>query len=150
MKLMGMTASAIALSFAAVAAVGAFAQQSESKSKVTVKDGKSIDVTGCLEPSSRENTYMLTHVADKKGALHSYILVADDVDFAKHVGHRVQVSGKAADRGDAKVEVETKTKTTDAKGDDKTTHTKSTVEGDISGVPYLGVESLKMVAAVCP
>ena len=93
---------------------------------------------------------MLTNVADKKGAMHSYMLVSDDQDFAKHVGHRVQLEGKVTDRGDAKIEVETKTKTKVEHGDDKESKSKSTMKGDMEGMPYLGVKSLKMIAASCP
>jgi hypothetical protein len=150
MKLIGTaTACTVALSFATLLASGQ-QQQTETKSKVTVKDGKSVEVTGCVAPAASDHKFILTHVADKKGALHSYMLVGEADDLAKHVGHRVQISGKATDRGDAKVEVETKTKTTDSHGDDKESHSKSTVEGDIAGLPFLGVESVKMIAAVCP
>jgi hypothetical protein len=92
---------------------------------------------------------MLTNVADKKGAKPNYMLVPDDHDVAKHVGHRVQISGKATDR-DGKVEIETKTKTKVAHGDDQETSSKSTLKGDIPGMAYLSVKSLKMIAATCP
>jgi hypothetical protein len=92
---------------------------------------------------------MLTNVADTTGALHSYVLVSDDTDLSKHVGHRVQIDGKAADRGDGKIKTETKTKMK-VDGDDKETKAKSEVKGDLAGLPYLGVKSLKMVAASCP
>ena len=36
-----------------------------------------------------------------------YALVTDD-DLSKHVGHRIEVRGKATDKGDAKVTIETK------------------------------------------
>ena len=147
MKHIGMTIFAAALAVASLAAAG----QTSTKSKVTVKDGKDVDVTGCVASatSGGGNKYMLTNVADKNGAMHSYLLVNDD-DLAKHVGHRVQISGTAADRGDGKVEIETKTKTKVEHGDDKETKSKSTVEGDLAGMAYLKVKSLKMVAAVCP
>jgi hypothetical protein len=90
----------------------------------------------------------LTNVADKSGALHNYMLVSDDKDLAKHVGHRVRIEGKATDRGDGKVKIETKTKTKVEDGDDKETTSKSEIEG--TGPSYLGVRSFKMIAAVCP
>jgi hypothetical protein len=93
---------------------------------------------------------MLTNVADKTGALHSYILVSDDADLAKHVGHRLQLDGKVADRGDAKVTIETKTKTKVEHGEDQQTTKKTEIEGDATGYPYLNVKSMKMIAAVCP
>ncbi|HMB79867.1 MAG TPA: hypothetical protein VKI43_07360 [Vicinamibacterales bacterium] len=148
MKLIGMTICAAAL---CVASLGADAGQTSTKSKVTVKDGKDVDVTGCVASASSGSgdKYMLTNVADKKGAMHSYMLASDD-DLGKHVGHRVQISGKAADRGDGKVEIETKTKTKVEHGDDKETKSKSTMEGDLAGMPFLSVKSLKMIAASCP
>ena len=147
MKLIGMTVCAATV---CLASLGAAPQQTEMKSKIEVKDGKSVDVTGCIAPMASGTGFMLTNVADKNGAMHSYMLVADDGDLSKHVGHRVQITGKAADRGDGKVEVDTKTKTKVEHGDDKKTHSKSTVKGDMPGVAYLGVKSVKMIAAVCP
>jgi hypothetical protein len=67
----------------------------------------------------------------------------DDID--KHVGHRVEITGKAADQGKGKIKVETKTEGTTGK-----TESKSEVKGDLKGLPFLGVKSLKMIATVCP
>jgi hypothetical protein len=141
-----------AVCFATVCAValGAQTSQTETKSKIKVKDGKEVLVTGCVEANASGNNFMLTNAADKTGALHSYILVSDDDDLAKHVGHRVQISGKATDRGDAKIETETSTKTKMEHGDDKETHSKSEAKGDLPGMPFLGVKSVKMIAASCP
>jgi len=147
MKLIGITVSAAAL---CLASLGANAGQTEIKSKIKVKGGEEVKVTGCVAPVASGTGFMLTNVADKNGAMHSYMLVSDDDDLSKHVGHRVQLTGKVTDRGNAKVEMETKTKTKVDHGDDKETHSKSTVEGDMTGLAYLGVQSLKMIAAVCP
>ena len=147
MKLIGMTICAAAI---CLASLGADAGQTEMKSKITVKDGKDVDVTGCVAPAASGTGFMLTNVADKKGAVHSYMLVSEDADLSKHVGHRVQLTGKVTDRGDAKIKVETKTKTKVEHGDDQETHSKSTMAGDMAGVAYLGVKSLKMIAAACP
>jgi hypothetical protein len=124
--------------------------QTETKSTIKVKDGKSVTVTGCVAPMTGGPGLMLTNVADKTGALHDYMLVSDDADLGKHVGHRVRIEGKVTDRGDAKVSVETKTKTKVEHGDDKETTEKSEVKGDAATMPYLGVHSVKMIAAVCP
>jgi hypothetical protein len=131
------------------APVAAQTSETETKSKIAIKGGKDLRVTGCVEPTS-SGDFMLTSVADKDGALHSYMLVSEDVDLAKHVGHRVQISGRAADQGDATIKSETKTKTKVENGDGKETHHKSEVRGDLAGVPFLGVKSVKMIAAVCP
>jgi hypothetical protein len=130
--------------------LGAQTTRTETKSKVSVKSGDSVRVTGCVEPRADGSGFMLTNVADKTGALHNYILVSDDGDLPKHVGHRVQISGRVTDRGDGKVKTETTTKTKVEHGDDRETTRKSEFKGDASVLPYLGVSSLKMIAAVCP
>ena len=144
MKLIGM-ASALAL--AGSVALGA---QTESKSKVMVKDGQDVTVTGCIARNASGTGYMLTNVADKKGMMNDYMLAESEEDFSKHVGHRVTIEGKVADKGDGKVKVETKTKTKVEDGDDKETKTKSEMRGDMDGVRFLGAKSMKMIAATCP
>jgi hypothetical protein len=147
MKLIG-----IAFGLAAACSVGLAAQsaQTDTKSKITVKDGQEVSVTGCIAPTASGTGFMLTNVADNKGAMHNYMLVSDDGDLAKHVGHRMQISGKVTDKGDGKVKVETKTKTKVEHGDDKETHSKSEMKGDMDGMRFLGVKSMKMIAAACP
>ena len=115
MKLIGITVCAAAV---CLASLGTAAGQTETKSTITVKDGKDVAVTGCVAPAASGTGFMLTHVADKSGAMHSYMLVSKDDDLSEHVGHRVQLTGKVTDRGDAKIEVETKTKTKVEHGDD--------------------------------
>jgi hypothetical protein len=147
MRMIWMTICVVTLG---AAALGAQASQTETKSKIMVKDGKEVTVTGCVEPTASGTGFMLTNAADKTGALPSYMLVSDDADLSKHVGHRVQISGKAADRGDAKVKTETTTKTKTEHGPDRETHAKSQVAGDLAGMAFLGVKSVKMIAASCP
>ena len=148
MKLIWTTLEVAAL---CLVSVGSLSAQTDVKSKVTVKDGADVEVTGCVASASRGtgDGYMLTNVADKKGVKPNYILVDEDHDVAKHIGHRVQISGKATDR-DGKIEIETKTKTKVKHGDDQETHSKSTIKGDTVGVAYLRVNSMKMIAATCP
>jgi hypothetical protein len=133
----------------AVSAVSLAAQTSttERKSTVKVKDGENVKVTGCVASVTGGHGFVLTNVADKTGALYNYILVSDEVDLAKHVGHLVQVEGKATDNKNGKVEMETKTKTTVEGGDDRETKRKSEIQGESR---YLGVHSLKKIAAACP
>ena len=141
-----------ALGLAVVGALGLGAQttQTETKSTITVEDGKGVTVTGCVAPMITGPGFMLTNVADKTRALHSYMLVSDNADLANYVGHRVQIKGRVTDRGNAKLKVETKTTTKVEHGDDKHTTNKSEVQGDAAGLPYLGVRSVKMIAAACP
>jgi len=141
-----------AFSLTVACAVGVAAQSSETrtKSKVSIKDGTPVTVTGCVASAPGGTGFVLTNVADKTGALPSYMLVSDRADLSKHLGHRVQLSGKATDRGDAKITTETKQKTDVGGGEDRETRTKTEVKGDAPGMPYLGVTSIKNIAASCP
>lgn len=140
------------IALAVVLATGLAAAQDldgKSKTKVEVKDGKDMKVTGCVERAP-EGGFMLTSVANKDGALGSYILARaeghDDIDdIGKHVGHRVEIDGTAADQGKGKITVESKSEGTSGK-----TEAKSELKGDLKGIPYLGVKSIRMIAAVCP
>jgi hypothetical protein len=138
---------------AVIAACGlATAQDLEKKTqtKVSVEDGRSIKVTGCVERNA-DGGYTLTNVANKDGALGSYVLASDDDDLKDHVGHRVEITGKAADQGkNGKIKVETKNENKMADGDKSKTTSKAEVKGDLKGLPYLGVKSVKMIASVCP
>ncbi len=141
-----------ALSLAVVGTMNLAAQSdTTSKTKITIKDGKSVEVTGCVAPGIPSGSYVLTNVADKRGSMHNYLLIANDADdLKKHVGHRVQIDGKVTDRGDdVKVKIETETKTSTEAGDRKT-ESKSEMKGDAVALPYLGVQSIKMIAASCP
>ena len=130
-----------AVCLAAICAVGLGAQSSTTtKTKVDVKDGKDVMVSGCVEPNPGGG-FMLTTT----GGAMKYALVTDD-DMAKHVGHRVEVKGKAADKGDGKVEIKSTTKA----GDGDKTEAKTEIKGDnMSGMKYLGVKSVKMISKSC-
>src|SRR5207249_393024 len=128
MKLIGSV-----LAVAALAGVALGAQEikttTKEKTKIEVKDGHNVTLTGCLERNA-EGKYMLT---DRHGDM-TYMLVSEDENLSKHVGRFVQVKGLATDRGDAKVQVESKVGTTgevDGRkaGDSKTTTT-TKIEGD--------------------
>ena len=125
---------------AAMLAVGLGAQSgtTKTKTKVEVKDGKDITISGCLASNPRGGYMLTTMTGDMK-----YMLVTDD-DLAKHVGHRIEVKGKATDRGDGKMKVES---TVDS-GDDKT-KTTTEFKGDMTGMHYLGVKSVKMISTSC-
>jgi hypothetical protein len=141
--------------FAVVTACGLVQAQEvekarKSETKITVEDGKDIKATGCVERNA-DGGYMLTNVANKDGAMGSYVLATDDDDDLKdHVGHRVEISGKAADKGNGKVTIETTTESHAADGDKSKTKSKAEVKGDLKGLRYLGVKSVRMLASVCP
>ena len=141
-----MTTITCCLAIAGAVTLGAQSSETTTKTKINVKDGKDVKVTGCVEAGAMGG-YVLTNVADSTGALHGYILVSDDDDFSKHLGHRVQIEGKAADREHGKVEIKTETK---MDGIEKDMHSKSESSGNLADMPYLGVKHLTMVAASCP
>ena len=125
--------------------------KTESKTKVTIKDGKNVKVTGCVT-RSQTGALTLTAVADKKSSLPDYILVLDDYqekDLEKEIGHQVQVEGKAANQGDGKVKFEVEEKTKGTSGDEHKTERSAEMSGDLK-LPLLGVKSFKMIAGACP
>src|SRR4029453_9648490 len=129
----------------------AIAQETVKKSttKISVDDGKDVVVTGCVARTP-EGGLSLTHAAGKDGALGSYTLIAKDderKDLEKHVGHRVEVQGKAADKGDGKLTVKNEAKVQTTDGDTKKRESTTKVEGDLNGMPFLGVKSVRMLAA---
>jgi hypothetical protein len=124
----------------------------KSKTKISIDDGKELTVTGCVARSG-EGDFSLTNAAGKDGALGSYVLVADGdsrENLAKHVGHRVEIKGKAADRGDGEVTVKTETELRSPDGDKKKRQSTTKVKGDLDGLPFLGVKSVRVLATVCP
>jgi hypothetical protein len=132
-----------AFGIAAMCAVGAGAQSgtTQTKTKVEVKDGKDVKINGCLA-SNPTGGYILTNA---NGNL-KYELITDD-DLSKHVGHRMEIEGKAADKGDGKVKIESSVETS---GSDAKAKTETELKGsDMAGMRYLGVKSVKMISATC-
>jgi hypothetical protein len=130
---------AVGVAAMCAASLGAQSGTTTTKTKVDVKDGKDVEVTGCLERNPGGG-YMITN---KDGDLR-YALVTND-DLSKHLGHRVEVQGTAADKGDGKVKIESTVKS----GDEKT-QTTSEVEGhDMKSMKYLGVKSVTMISSSC-
>ena len=131
-----------AFGLAAMFAVGLGAQsgttETKTKTKIDVKDGKDITISGCLAANA-SGGYMLTTTRGEQ----KYALVTDD-DLSKHIGHRMEIKGKAADRGDGKVTIES----TGTSGSDKT-KVKTELKGDSPDMNYLGVKSVKMISKSC-
>lgn len=127
----------------------------KSTTRVIVEDGKELVVTGCLS-RSENGEFRLTHAAGKEGAVGNYLLARSDdeddelAELERHVGHRIEVKGRAADRGDGRIKVETERESRTPDGDTARTKSKSQVEGNLAGLPYLGVESFRVLASVCP
>jgi hypothetical protein len=146
-----MKAFIVGTTFALAASVGLAAQSStvKSKTKVDVKDGKDVVVTGCVKPSTSRPGYILTDVESRQPATSVYLLVGEEDALSKHVGHLVEIKGKATNIGDdAKVEVTTETKVDREHADDSTTKSKTQIEGQ-TAMPYLGVKSVKMLRETC-
>jgi hypothetical protein len=145
------------LGIALAALVGATASaqvKTKTDTKVKVKDGKDVQMTGCVAVASGPSAYMLTNALmdGKNGtAVHDYYLVGDTGDLENHVGHMMEIKGKVSDRGDGKVVVETKTKVEREHADDSKSKEKTEVKGDLTGatLPYLDVSSVKMLRASC-
>jgi hypothetical protein len=145
MKLIG---AAVALAGFCVftAAAQEIKTTTKEKTKMEVKEGKRIEVSGCMD-RSLEGRYVLTNDV---GGL-KYLLVTDD-DLSKYIGRRVEVKGLATDKGDAKVQIE---KTVGSSGevdgkkvDDQKTKTKTEIEGNV-GMPYMSVKSIKKLSDSC-
>ena len=137
-----------AFALAMTTAVGLGAQSEVKRTtKVEVKGGKEITTTGCVDRLG-DGRFTLTGV----GGEVQYVLVGHE-NMTKHLGKRIQVRGKATDLGDAEVKTETKTTTKidvddgpDAKSERKTTNEQ---KGDVAGVRYLNVDSVKSLSDSC-
>jgi hypothetical protein len=143
--------AAIVSLMTAGASVLAQEQVKKSKTSMSIDSGKDVTVTGCVVRSGDE--FSLANAAGKKGALGSYVLVADGDErdeLAKHVGHRVEIKGKAVDKGDGKLTMKTEREFKGSDGDKKKTESTTKVKGDLDGLPFLGVKSVRMLATVCP
>ena len=136
-----LTSLTCCLTVAGAVALGAQSSESTTTTKIEIKNGKDVKVTGCVQ-AGLDGGYVLTQVDSKRGALHRYVLVSDDDDFSKVVGQRVEIEGKAADIDNGRVEIKTETKV-----DGPASDTHSTVHD--SGA-YLGVKHMKTIAASCP
>jgi len=138
-----------AIALACSVPVAAQSTAVKSETKVTVKDGKDVTVTGCVGKAASGTGYLLTNVEGKGVTSRSYLLVGDD-DLDDHVGHLIEVKGKASNIGnDARVEVKTKTKIERDDADDRESKSTTKLEGDLSSIPYLGVKSVKMLRSSC-
>src|SRR5438045_638362 len=97
-----------AFCLAAICAVGVGAQSSDTtktKNRVKVDGGKDVTVSGCLE-RNLDGGYKLT---DANGRMVYALVGGDNLD--KHLGHRIEVKGKATNGHDGKVKIESETKT---------------------------------------
>ncbi len=145
MKLIGAAAAIIGLC-TWTAAAQEIKTTTKEKTKIDIKDGRRIEVGGCVGRGLDGHLVLTNDVGGLK-----YLLVSDD-NLSKYVGRRVEVKGIATDNGDAKVVIEKSVGTSGEiagkKLDDHTTKTKTEIEGDIA-MPYLGVKSIKKLSNSC-
>ena len=144
--------SAMAMGLAAICAAGVNAQTQETKtttkSKIEIKGGKDVAVTGCLERGANGD-YMLTQVRENHRLDPSRFALVTDEDLSKDVGKRVRIQGKTVANDKGKVSVETKTKTEVENGKDQETKTKVEATGGAFDMSFLGVKSLKVLSSSC-
>lgn len=146
----------LAAALVAGSPVAIAAQQTtvRQETDIRVKDGRDVRVTGCLTRSSSGHALVLKDVEGPEGRTdepaRSYVLVGGETDdFARHVGKLVEIRGKAADAGsDARVEMETRTEVENDE-DDRERTTRTEVEGDLRGIPYLGVDEVRVIRSTC-
>lgn len=138
MKLIGAVLGIVAMGVAGVGAQSVTKAQT-STTTINIKDGKRITVVGCVARNPGGG-FMLTE-PDTGGM--KYALVTDD-DLAGYVAHRAQVVGKVTDQGDAKMKIESKVVGTTGE-----TKVKTEVKGDLVGLHYLGLKSIKPVPGTC-
>ena len=132
------------LAIASTVALGAQATETTTNTNIQMKGGKSVTFSGCVE-ADPAGGYLLTHVLDKTGVPQSYVLVTTDKFFTRHVGQRVEVEGKLADRTHGRVEVVSDTKT-----DGVSSHSESDARHDAAAIRYLGPDHMKSIATFCP
>ncbi len=136
------------IALAATAALGAGEPQSietTTTTKIDLTGGKHVKVTGCVE-AGPDGGFVLTNVADKSSPFHRYMLVSNSDFFAHHVGNRVEVEGRAADRKHGWASIEQNTTSTDG----TSSHVQTNAREDASTMRYLGADHMKMVSASCP
>jgi hypothetical protein len=147
---------AFVLSFAVTLVGDAQYEQTTTKTKIKIEDGKNVTVVGCLQRSADETGFTLSNLTGDATKTPTYLLVPmkggeDDLDeLAQHLGHKIEVQGKAVDTKDGEVEIETRTKVDVEDGKDRETKSKTKIEGDLAGLPFLGVKDVKMIAKTCP
>ena len=116
----------------------------KTETKLEVKDGKDVTLTGCLErlPDRRRDDPVPADQRRRQEERNAQLPArrGEEGDLQSHVGHMVEIKGKAADHEDGKVKVKTKTKVDREHADDVKTESKSELKGDLIGLPLLGVQ----------
>ena len=134
------------LALACTATLGAQATETTTTTttNIQMKGGKSVTLSGCVE-AGPDGGYLLTHVADKVGVFGSYVLVTTNEYFAKHIGQRVRIEGKLADRSHGRVDVKSDTNINGVQS-----HVETDARTDPAAIRYLGPDHMKTIAISCP
>src|SRR6266540_7301628 len=111
--------------------------------KIEVKDGRDVKVSGCLVRHTGISGFGLADVMDRDAAMDNVILVGDLDELEEHVGQLVEIKGKLADTNAGKVLIDSKTKVDREHAPDAEARVKSETKGEFDGSPVLGVRSLK-------
>lgn len=140
----------ICMALGCAAGLSAQSATVKQETRIEVEDGKEVVLTGCLGRSASGDGFVLTNVEGREDDEHAraYFLVGEEDDLSEHLGHLVEIEGKATDE-DGELEVTTRTTVERDDADDKETETKTEIEGDLSGAPYLGVEEVRMIRTSC-
>jgi hypothetical protein len=141
----------LALAGLATAPINAQTSQATAKTstKIEVKDGRDVKVTGCLARHTGVSGFGLTDVMDRDTRLDNVILVGDIDKLEDHVGELVEIKGKLADARAGKVEFDSKTTIDREHAPDAESHVKSETKGEFEGSPVLGVRSVKTLRSSC-
>lgn len=144
--------AAVAIGLAAVCAAGLSAQMPDTKTTTTttieIKGGKDVTVNGCLERRPNGD-YMLTGVNDPRLVEPVRYALVTSEDLSKRIGERVEVQGRAVTDGDGSVSVESKTTVQVPNAKDLETKSKTQGTSGTIGMAFLGVGSMKTIAASC-
>jgi hypothetical protein len=144
--------AALALGMAGLFAPASTGQTQETRTttrtKIELKGGKDVTATGCLERTPGGD-YVLTGPGEDRGLERRQYVVVSDEDLSKYVNRRVEIKGKAVDKGAGKVEIEAHEKTEADNGQDREEKTKTVATGGELGIPFLGVKSLKSLSSSC-
>lgn len=147
-----MKRTAVAIGIAAMCAAGLSAQTQETKTttktKVETKGGTDVTVNGCVEREPNGN-YILTNVRRNASTSPSQYSLVSSADLSGHVGHRMQIRGKAVMNGEGKVVVESETKTEVEHGEDQESKAKLEGTSGTYDMPVLGVKSMKTLSSSC-
>ncbi len=138
---------------------------SSSRTSTETRSTGSVTLTGCLQAGTEPNTFVLNHVSEtgtQTGSQRStadknpsemaradttYSLVPNNkkIDFSKHMGHRVEVSGNLMPEGSSH---------SGSSKDSSASSSSSSSTGQMgsmdSGRMQLKVRSIRQVAATCP